>query len=60
LGLFFTNCAALFVPDKEGLEIQLTSGMDRYFKVSPDVKAKVVILEKASVAGAADKTGADQ
>jgi thiamine biosynthesis lipoprotein len=41
---FFTNCAALFVPDKAGLEIQLTAGMDRYFKANPDLKDKVMMV----------------
>jgi thiamine biosynthesis lipoprotein len=59
LGLF-TNCAALFVPDKDGLEIQLTPGMDRYFKMSPDVKARVTTLGGGAVAGSMDKPRADQ
>ena len=41
---FFTNCAALFVPDKTALEIQMTPGMDRYFKVDPALKAGVTAV----------------
>lgn len=43
LGLF-TNCAALWVPDKAGVEIQMTPGMDRYFKVDPSVGVKITML----------------
>jgi thiamine biosynthesis lipoprotein len=47
----FTNCAALFVPDKAGLEIQMTPGMDRYFKVDPLVQASVTMAGDSGLAG---------
>lgn len=49
---FFTNCAALFVPDKSGLEIQLTPGMDRHFKANPAVTAGVTMVAAGDAAGA--------
>lgn len=37
----FTNCAALFVPDQKEMEIHVTPGMERYFRVDPALAGRV-------------------
>jgi len=39
--MFFTNCAALFVPDKPEMEILLTPGMEKIFQVESALAGRV-------------------
>lgn len=41
----FTNCAALFVPDKAEMEILVTPGMEKFFHVDPALTGRVRRLE---------------